>query len=59
MTLEKLREKIAKELTDGAEIDVLEQFFYEKQLEWLESMAQKELEEYAKEILGYEVELKK
>ena len=52
----KLIEKLADQITEGADLDSLEQYFREGQVAFLEDMSDKDLVDYANEYLGYNVE---
>ena len=58
MTRDELIEKLANTLTDSADMDCLIDYFRQGQIDFLESMIGNDLEDYAKEVLNYEVEVK-
>ena len=51
-----LIEKVANNLTDGADWDTLTDYFRDGQIAWLEDLTNKDLIAYANEFLGYDVE---
>ena len=51
-----LIEKLADQITDGADWDALTSYFRDGQIAWLEDMTDKDLITYANEFLSYDVE---
>lgn len=56
MTAQELIEKVADQLTEGADLDALMAYFRDGQIAFLENMTESELKEYSSEILGYNVD---
>jgi hypothetical protein len=54
---DELIEKLADTITEGADLDSLLSYFREGQIDFLESMGDADLLNYASEILGYDVKL--
>jgi hypothetical protein len=53
---DQLIEKIADSATESADIESLESFFREGQINFLDKMTDRELIDYAQDILGYDIE---